>query len=214
MYGTCMSSNYVTYVHRKGDKGEIDAAVTLKIRSFHGAKYCWIEFIRALPPMDGKPEISRPIPEFMIALDAKLGPHYDLLLLQVHEKNKHAIQRFKEKYGLRLNKDWNNEKSELLGMTKEPEGEALQQALVRRKFEAKAREDATKRRREKEAADLKKLKEDGSKRPRRETIQKIDYSFPASFKIVPGHRDSLPNWAKARNRARILGLKIWSPDCD
>jgi len=193
MYDVVMSSNYVTYMHRNSD-GEIDAAATLKIRSYQGLKYCWIEFIRALAPVGSKAQKDRPVPRFMDALDMKVGPLYDCVLLQVHKNNKHAVKRFKERYGFRHDKEWDDKASHLLGMLKEATGPALEEAKVRRRIESEQREEATKRRREREAADMKKLMEDGSKRPRRESVRTIDYCFPNEFKIVAA-RDLLPNWA-------------------
>jgi len=199
MYEIVMSSNYVTYIHR-GEDGTIDAAAVLKIRSNNGQKFAWIEFIRALnPPLDEneEPEVHRPVPMFMEALSEKVGPLYDMLLLQVHRGNKHAVKRFKEKYGFVLDKEWDDKGAHLIGMTKSAKGKALKIAMVRQQIEAKQREEATAGRREREKEEMKKLIEDGSKRPRRDSVRNVDYCFPKEFKIV-AKRDLLPNWAKAR----------------
>lgn len=203
MYEIVMSSNYVTYIHRN-EEGAIDAAAVLKIRSNQGEKYCWIEFIRALnPPLeeDEEPEADRPVPRFMEALSQKLGPSFDMLLLQVHRGNKHAVKRFKEKYGFVLDKEWDDKGAHLIGMSKSAEGEGLKIAAVRQEIEAKQREEATARRRKREKEEMKKLIEDGSKRPRRDSVRNVDYCFPKEFKIVAA-RDLLPNWAKAKANAK------------
>ena len=118
-------------------------------------RICWVEFIRAAPATESPQKKAktgqtasqlRPIAAFMRALDAKLGPMFDKIVLQVCAHNKHAQQRFAQ-YDFERNDKYDDEtrkgrgpKIHLMGMVKQPKGEAVKAALKRRRMEAAERQ--------------------------------------------------------------------------
>ena len=79
----------------------------------------------------------------MDALDAKLGPVFDKIVLQVHSNNHHALRRFEMKYGFvrdgEYNQTWTVKGKEyhLIGMSKTLKGDAVEAARLRRDSEAR-----------------------------------------------------------------------------
>lgn len=203
MYDIVSGSNFMTYIHRDEATNEIDAAAVLKYRTESGRKFCWLEFVRGLPTAPLK-KGERPIPKLMRTLDEQLGCKFDKILLQVHSTNKHAVDRFKAKYGFTMDKEYDDKKYNLIGMCKVPMGEAAVAARARRRIEARDRERVLAIKREREEESLRKFEVE--KRPKRDCIGNPDYKEKDEpRKIQPyelvGSRVPMSNWAAAKVRA-------------
>jgi len=153
MHDFVASKGMATYVSRAPGSGQIEAAVVLLIAREGDRRVCWVEFIRmdktVDPPGDKPVAISkgkksppmRPIPAFMTALKAKLGPIFDKLVLQVHSNNAHAHNRFVESYGFSLDPNYDerwkqgSREYQLYGMSQRPTGKMLEVAKARREEE-------------------------------------------------------------------------------
>lgn len=147
MYSHVARDTCTAYVSRFGgdskEAGEIEAAAVLQVKSRPEGQVCWIHFIRmdneiAAAAAAGSPSSAkrkRPIPAFMAALDTKLGPLWDKLVLQVHNENEHAFERFATKYGFERDAEYDAVKHHLVGMSKVPTGKAAEEARARRKAE-------------------------------------------------------------------------------
>lgn len=168
IHGHVASHRCASYVSKRPD-GEIEAAAILRVKTEGGLRSLWIEFIRSdnqRPASDG----PRPVPRLMAALDAKLGPVLDKLVLQVHSDNTRAARRF-EHYGFVRDTEYDERWStrgvsyQLVGMSKTPQGRALELARARRQAEARKRESEQ--------------QQPGAKgRPRRAAAREVDYREP------------------------------------
>lgn len=134
MHAHIASNKCATYVYWD-EAGEIAAAAMLKVKQKQGRKVCWIEFIRA---NNSRPRRSpsrqahgkhkqqiRPVPLLMQALDRKLGPLFDKLVLQVHSENQSALERFESTYGFVRDSQYDEQlkgqtRCKLIGMCKHP----------------------------------------------------------------------------------------------
>ena len=152
-------------------------------------RVCWIEFIRADHSTRVGPakrsKAVRPVAAFMRALDGKLGPVFDQIVLQVHAHNQHALQRFRE-YGFKLNPNYNQtfevdqNQYKLLGMSKEPQGAAVEAAAARRQNEAQAK----RQQRVKNPSASENNGETQRKMPRRAAAENVNYADPEDPSIT------------------------------
>jgi len=194
MHTHLASNKCATYLKRT-QKGEIEAAAVLKVKEKNEQRLCWIEFIRADNSLTVQPKVTRsspnghkkgnkkpdavkqqprPVPAFMAALESKLGPSFDKLVLQVHSNNKHALERFGSKYGFIRDKQYDQAWKgrgidyQLLGMSKSPVGKALEVANARQQVEVSKKRE----RNDDEHKDCRRS------RPRRAATKEIDYKDP------------------------------------
>lgn len=186
----------------------IQAAAVLHVGKESEKRVCSIDFIRvdndveALvspskrakknpKPKPAKKKPERPVPAFMAALAAKLGPKFDKLVLQVHSNNAHAQDRFTNKYGFvraeLYDDSWRTKgkKYVLLGMEKEPKGKWIEVARVRRQKERKQQERERKARKEEEEdAIVEPVDAIAARRPRRASAMDVTYAEPEDIPVT------------------------------
>ena len=131
----------------------------------------------------------RPVPAFMAALTAKLGWVWDMLVLQVHNDNDHALSRFKEKYGFHYASEFDEKKHHLVGMVKRPQAAGGGVAAAKRRHaDAKEARKAKRMRPVEEQSPAASTK----RRPRRAASSDVNYAPPPDLRVT--NHDLLPNW--------------------
>ena len=192
----------VNYHDRSG------VSLTLTLLASGLLQSCWIEFIRGIRPSAATKKTKSPkrsphvggqaapsgagdlppVAAFMAALESKLGFVWDMLVLQVHSDNVHALERFRTKYGYHLAPDFDEKRHHLVGMVRKPQekGGGVAAAKARHNLAREERRAMKKRPVEEQAP------ANSGRRPRRAAAVNVNYAPPPDLEVT--NYDLLPNW--------------------